>query len=104
MGQRGLKMPAETVAVTSQTPAPKRRNHRKARKPFDGRNALGRRVKELMVAFRTRIGPDADDPITAAAVKRCAEVVALSESMRGMMLRGVPDVSPDDVLRLSRFA
>jgi hypothetical protein len=96
-------MPAETVAVASQTPAPKRRNHRKARKPFDGRYVIGKRVKELVDVFRTRIGPDADDPITATAIRRAAETVALSEDLRARMLRG-ENISADDVLRASRTA
>lgn len=100
-GQKGLKMPA---AIASQTPAPKRRNHRKARKPFDGRNALGRRVKALTAVFRARLGPDAaNDLVMDAAIKRAAEVTTLAEHMRALMLRGV-DVSPDDVTRLTRAA
>jgi hypothetical protein len=45
-------MPAETVAVASPMPAPKRRNHRRARTRFDGRFAIGRRVKQLVILFR----------------------------------------------------
>jgi hypothetical protein len=96
-------MPVETVAVASQTPVPKRRNHRKARKPFDGRYVIGRRVRELVDVFRTRIGPDADDAVMSTAIRRCAETVALSEDLRARMLRG-EDISPDDVLRASRTA
>jgi hypothetical protein len=98
-----MDTPVESTAVASQTPAPKRRNHRKARKPFDGRYAIGRRVKELVDVFRTRIGPDADDPVTSTAIRRCAETVALSEDLRARMLRGEA-VSPDDVLRTTRAA
>jgi hypothetical protein len=96
-------MPAETVVVASQTPAPKRRNHRKARKPFDGRYVIGKRVKELVNVFRARIGPEADDPVMSTAIRRCAETVALSESLRGRMLRG-ESINADHVLRLSRTA
>jgi hypothetical protein len=98
-----MDTPVESNTVASQTPAPKRRNHRKARKPFDGRYAIGRRVKELVDVFRSRIGPDAEDPITSAAIRRAAETVALSEDLRARMLRG-DAVSPDDALRASRTA
>ena len=92
-------MPA---VIASEMPVAKRRNHRKARKPFDGRNALGRRVKALTAVFRARLGPDAaNDLVMDAAIKRAAEVTTLAEHLRGLMLRGA-DVSPDDVTRLSR--
>jgi hypothetical protein len=53
--------------------------------------------------FRSRIGPDAYDPVMAAAIARAAETVALSENLRARMLRGEA-VSPDDVLRTTRAA
>jgi hypothetical protein len=56
-----------------------------------------------MAVFHQRIGPDADDPITATAIRRAAETVALSEDLRGRMLRG-ENISADDVLRASRTA
>lgn len=96
-------MPIDSTAVASQTPAPKRRNHRKAPKPYDGRYAIGRRVRELVDVFRTRVGPDADDPIAATEIRRAAETVALSEDLRARMLRG-ENISADDVLRASRTA
>jgi hypothetical protein len=98
-----MSMPIESRAVASPTPAPKRRNHRKAHKPYDARFAIGRRVKELVDVFRARIGPDADDPVTSTAIRRCAETVALSEDMRARMLRGEA-ISADDVLRATRTA
>jgi hypothetical protein len=98
-----MDTPVESTAVASRTPASKRRNHRKARKPFDGRYVIGRRVRELVGVFRARIGPDADDPVTSTAIRRCAETVALSEDLRARMLRGEA-VSPDDVLRTTRAA
>ncbi len=97
------RMPTESAAVTSETPAPKRRNHRRARARFDARLVIGRRVRQLMAIFRDRLGPDADDPVTNAAVMRCAEVTALAEHMRGKMLRG-EKVSVESTLRLSRTA
>jgi len=95
--------PVESSPVASLTPPKKRRNHRKAKKPFDGRFVLGRRVHALVDVFTARLGADADDPIMAAAIRRCAETVALSEDLRARMLRG-EDVSPDDVLRTTRAA
>jgi hypothetical protein len=94
-------MPA---AIASQMPTAKRRNHRKARKPFDGRYVIGKRVKQLVDVFRTRIGPDADDPITATAIRRAAETVALSEDASSRALRADPKVTLDDVVRLTRLA
>jgi hypothetical protein len=98
-----MSMSADSSTVAGRMPVRKRRNHRKARKPFDGRYAIGRRVRELVGVFRARIGPDADDPVTSTAIRRCAETVALSEDLRARMLRGEA-VSADDVLRTTRAA
>jgi hypothetical protein len=97
-----MDMPLDSSPVASPTPR-KRRNHRPAPKRFDGRYALGRRVRELVELFTARIGPDADDKITATAIRRAAETTALSEHLRARMLRGEV-VSADDVLRASRTA
>jgi hypothetical protein len=80
-----------------------RHRGRKPRQPFDKRTLLGRRVVELEATFRQRLGEDANDPITATAIRRAAETTALSEHLRAQMLRGAP-VSADDVLRSSRTA
>jgi hypothetical protein len=98
-----MDTPTESAAVASDTPTRKRRNHRKAKKPFDARYVLGRRVRELEAVFGARLGRDADDPVTSTAIRRCAETVALSEDLRARMLRGEA-VSPDDVLRITRAA
>ena len=76
-----MDAPAESNPVASKMPAPKRRNHRKARKPYDGRYLIGRRLRGLVEVFAARIGPDATDPVTATAIRRCAETVALSEDL-----------------------
>lgn len=99
-----METPARSAAVTGGKPARPKPNKRRARVLIDKRYALGRRVKELTATFRARIGPDADDPITDAAIRRAAETVALSEDLRARMLRGEPNVSPDDVLRTTRAA
>jgi hypothetical protein len=96
-------MPADNAAIASGTPAPKRRNHRRARTRFDARYVLGRRVKLLMGFFCERLGPASADPVTFAAIMRCAEVTALAEHHRAKMLRG-ERVSTETVLRLSRTA
>jgi hypothetical protein len=80
-----------------------KRNKRRARVLIDSRTALGRRVKELVQVFRERLGPDAEDPVMATAIRRAAETTALSEDLRAKMLRGAV-VSPDDVLRTTRAA
>jgi hypothetical protein len=96
---RGI--PAESAGVARAVPKP---NKRRARVWVDKRRVIGRRIKVLVEVFRARIGlPDADDPVTAAAIARAAEMVALSEHLRALMLRGEA-VSPDDVLRLTRTA
>jgi len=96
-------MVAESAVVTRAVAARPTRNGRRARVLIDKRYAIGRRIKALVSVFRARIGPDADDPITATAVARAAETIALSASLRARMLRGEA-VSADDVLRLTRTA
>jgi hypothetical protein len=53
--------------------------------------------------FQARLPEAAKDPVLLAAIRRAAELTAISEDMRARMVRG-EDVSPDDVLRLSRSA
>lgn len=96
-------MAAESTADARAVEVRPMRNGKRARKPFDGRFLIGKRVRELEGVFRARLGPDADDPILSTAIRRCAETVALSEDLRARMLRG-EDVSPDDVLRTTRAA
>lgn len=98
-----MEAPAESVGITREVPAKAKPNKRRARVQVDHRFAIGRRVKALVDVFRTRIGPGADDPVMATAIRRCAETVALSEDLRARMLRGEA-VSPDDVLRTTRAA
>ena len=62
-------------------------NKKRALVQVDHRYAIGRRVKELVAAFRTRIGPDADDPVTSTAIRRAAETTALSEDLRRLHLQ-----------------
>ena len=97
----GSQMPADGNTGASPTPVPKKRNHRRVRKPFDGRYALGRRVHQLVDVFAARI-PDADDPVTAAAIERAARLTALSEQASARALCADPAVSLDDVVRLHR--
>ena len=101
-----MDTPIENAAVASQTPAPKRRrNHRKARKPFDGRYAIGRRIKQLAITFRERLSLDANpDPLLLTAIERAAQLQALAEQAAARALRADPAVAYDDVVRLSRLA
>jgi hypothetical protein len=66
------------------------------------RLAVGRRIKELTAAFRDRLGLDADDPVTSAAVDRAAQLTALAEQAAARSLRG--EVGYDDTVRLCRLA
>jgi transposase len=98
-----LAAPIESATVASRVPAPKRRNHRKARVQIDKRFALGRRIKQLTAAFRERVGPDADqDPVLLAAVEKAARLTALAEDAAARATRGTATL--DDVVRLTRLA
>jgi hypothetical protein len=58
----------------------------------------------LVKLFRAQLGADADHPITADAIRSAAETQALAEMLRARALRGDPNVSIDDTLRLTRTA
>jgi hypothetical protein len=58
----------------------------------------------LVKQFRAELGAEADHPITADAIRRAAETQALAEMLRARALRGDPNVSIDDTLRLTRTA
>jgi hypothetical protein len=62
------------------------------------------RVSRLVKQFRAELGPEADHPIMADAIRRTAETQALAEMLRARALRGDPNVSIDDTLRLTRTA
>jgi hypothetical protein len=81
----------------------RKRSKKPPRHAFDRRTRMGRRAVQLVATFSQRLGADADDPVMSAAIRRCAETVALSESLRARALRGEP-VSADDVLRITRTA
>jgi hypothetical protein len=100
----GSELAAETHGIERLRTAliPHKRKRRKPR--IDLRSREGRRVTELVRAYRQRIGPDADDPVLSARVRQAAELVALSEALRARALRGDPNVSPDDTIRSARAA
>jgi hypothetical protein len=102
----GMDMPAESNTVASQTPAPKRRNHRKAHKPFDRRFVLGKRVQLLAAIFAERLSLDTTDPdpVLAAAIEKAARLTALAEQASARALRADPAISLDDLVRLQRLA
>jgi hypothetical protein len=97
-------IPTDNAAVADAKPAKRKPNKRRARVSIDKRYALGRRVKQLTALFRARLGPDADDPITASAVCKAAELTALAEDMRARAFRGAPGALPDDLVRVQRIA
>ena len=99
-----VTMPANPVAVTSETPAKLKPNKRRSLVRIDRRYALGRRVTQLESVFRQRLGDAALDPIVDTAVRRAAEVTALAEEASARALRNDPRVSLDDVVRLQRTA
>jgi hypothetical protein len=83
-----------------------RRNRRTPRppQPFDKRGGAGRRAHALTNHFRQCLGPIAEDPVTAAAIARAAQLLALAEEARARALRSDPKVTLDDVVRLNRLA
>ncbi len=88
------------IALTRATPA--KPNKRRARRPYDMRSAIGRRVKDLIRTFRERLGAEADDPVLTLSITRAAELQALAEDMRARALRGEPVA--EHVVRLTRSA
>jgi hypothetical protein len=97
-------MPAETIAVTSETPAKRKPNKRRALARIDRRFVLGRRVKQLEAVFRQRLGADSEDVVLDTAIRRACELTALAEEASARALRSDPQVSLDDVVRLQRSA
>jgi hypothetical protein len=99
-------MTAESLVIGGQVTRRKRVRTKSdhARVRLDKRFAIAKRVVELEAILRARIGVDANDVVTAAAITRCAETIALSELIRARVLRGDPTASVDDALRLSRSA
>jgi hypothetical protein len=84
---------------------PKRRRRKPWRKPpppYDRRTYAGKRVVELVAAFRQRLGVDAD-LVLSASIERAARLTVFSEELSAKALRG-ESVSPDDVIRASRAA
>jgi hypothetical protein len=100
-----MNTPVESATVTRTAPAKPKPNKRRAHVRIDKRFAIGRRIKELTLTFRERLGLDADaDPLLVAAVERAAQLQALAEQAAARALRADPKVAYDDVVRLSRLA
>jgi hypothetical protein len=59
-------------------------------KRYDGRTALGRRIKELLRGYLARIGDAASDPTVYADACRLCEVQAISEDRRAALIRHEP--------------
>ena len=96
-------MPAKSVAIASEMPHI-RRNHRRAKRPFDGRTAQGKRVAELVEAFSAKLGASAGDVVVSAAISKDARLCALSEDAQAKALMADPRITIDEVVRLARAA
>jgi hypothetical protein len=82
------------------------RNGKRALVQIDKRLASSRRIADLIAIYGQRAGldPDDPDPLLQSAVDSAARMQALAESTSARALRGDPNVSLDDVVRLSRWA
>jgi hypothetical protein len=65
---------------------------------LDGRRRLARRIKTLVDAFTAELSGN-PSPVTAAKVKRAAELLALPETARSKRLAGDTSISFDDLVR-----
>jgi hypothetical protein len=63
------------------------RRLRSERRRFDGRSAIAVRIRALTKAYAERLGSAANDPATAASVRRCAELEAIAEQFRADAIR-----------------
>src|SRR6478736_2387540 len=107
--ENGRKMEAQTPIEHSAT-KPRLRNQRsrltsKPQRPaISQRSALGKRLRDLADGFAERLGGWPALSVTAAAaVRKAAELVAISEQMRRDALRnGCTD--PDRLLRFEGVA
>jgi hypothetical protein len=100
---KGARMLAESQPVVAVVPKKRRRKPwRKPPPPYDRRTYAGKRVVELVHAFRQRLGADAD-LVLGAAIERAARLTVFSEELSAKALRG-ENISPDDVIRASRAA
>jgi hypothetical protein len=93
-------MPVQLATVTAPSPKPKR-NHRKAKRPFDMRTAQGQRVKALTAAFTAKLGDAASDAVVTANIRKAAELTVLAEEASAKALSGKP-IDMDIVVRLAR--
>jgi hypothetical protein len=93
MGHVEAAIPGRSSAKRSKLP----------RHAIDRRTRLGRRSKELVQLFRSRLGSDVvADAVLAAAVERAARLVCLAEDLSARALRG--EAPADDVVRVTRLA
>jgi hypothetical protein len=75
------------TAAMLQNTLPIPRRLRSERRRYDGRSATAVRVRVLVKAYAERLGSAANDPATAASVKRCAELEAIAEQFRADAIR-----------------
>lgn len=97
-------MPADSVAITTEAPAKRKPNKRRARVAIDKRYSLGRRYKALERMFTDRLGPAAADPVVAAAIEKAARLTALAEDASAKAVNCDPNIDMDTVVRLNRLA
>jgi len=67
-------------------PVVARRSDRERRR-YDGRSALGCRIRVLVKEYSAALGEAASNPMIAAAIKRAAELQALAEEARAAAVR-----------------
>jgi hypothetical protein len=72
----------------------------------DSRTGVGKRTRELREHYRAALVSAGRELTVDLAMKvdKAAELMALCESMRANMLRGVGDVCADDMVRMQRLA
>jgi hypothetical protein len=68
------------------TPVVVRRSDRERRR-YDGRSALGCRIRVLIKEYTSIVGGNAGNPMMAAAIRRAAELQALAEDARAAAVR-----------------
>src|SRR5262245_55730239 len=71
---------------------------------IDGRLAPAKRAKALVVQWVERLGLETIDSVTAARLRRAAELTAVAEVARANALRGTGDAGLDNLVRLERLA
>jgi hypothetical protein len=96
-------LPATSAPSPGKAASSRSRRPRRERERYSGNSPEHYRVKALTEAFRAQLGDAALGPVTAAAITRAAELIALGEQVRGQRLRGEA-VTVGDVVRIEGAA